>query len=186
MYKTFEGNVNSEQVIKKSRFIALGNYVSNEAQVIDWLKEIKAQFYDAKHIAYAYRLNDNGQIYQKCSDDGEPSGTAGKPILNLIINDELMNVVIAVVRYFGGIKLGASGLIRAYIGSAKLLNKFYITKLNQYKVVCEIENADKFIKYLNNKKIHYSKSFEDKLYVTMSVENIDEILKEVNYIYLKQ
>lgn len=182
MYKTFDKFLQQEQIIKKSRFIVLGDYVDSEKSATIWLKNIKEKFYDARHIAYAYRVINNGQVFQKSSDDGEPSGTAGKPILNVIINDDLINVVIAVVRYFGGIKLGAGGLTRAYGGSAKLLKPFYVDKLQELEFQTDICNGDRLFKYLNNHNIKYDKQFNDKLYVKIYANDFEKIKADLDFI----
>lgn len=168
---TFNSEVSEEETIKKSRFIAIGCHIDSEEEFNEWLKSLKAKYNDARHIAYAFRYTQNKQTFQKSSDDGEPSGTAGKPILNIIINDELMNVGVAVVRYFGGIKLGASGLIRAYGGTAKLLRPHYVDILEQVNITCSISNADKLIRYLDNKALTYSKQFGKDLTVKVYVKD---------------
>ena len=112
--KTFNKEVMGECVIKKSRFIAIGRHIGGEADFEAFIADVRGRYSDARHIAYAYRFTLDNQVYQKSSDDGEPSGTAGKPILNIILADDLMDVAVAIVRYFGGIKLGTSGLIVAY------------------------------------------------------------------------
>lgn len=102
--------------IKKSKFIAYAYQVEEEEQAKQILENLKKEHKKAKHIPYAYIIN---QMIHKKSDDKEPSGTAGFPIYNLLVLNHLDNYLIAVVRYFGGIKLGASGLIRAYANAAK-------------------------------------------------------------------
>ena len=101
-----------------SKFIALAFPVQNEDEAMERLKEVKKEYYDARHHCYAYRINPENEIY-KSSDDGEPSGTAGKPILNQLLSKELFNIIVIVVRYFGGTKLGTSGLINAYKTAAR-------------------------------------------------------------------
>ncbi len=98
---------------KGSKFIAVTFHVKNEEDVKEAMVAVKKQYYDARHHCYAYRITPEKE-YTRSSDDGEPSGTAGKPILNQILSFELYNVLIVVVRYFGGTKLGVSGLILAY------------------------------------------------------------------------
>ncbi len=98
---------------KGSKFIAVAYYVETEDDVKEAMAIVKKKYYDARHHTYAYRINPEKE-YTRSSDDGEPSGTAGKPILNQILSFELHNVLIVVVRYFGGTKLGVSGLILAY------------------------------------------------------------------------
>lgn len=110
-----------EESIKKSRFIGVIIPCADEKQVLSALKKLYEQYPDATHIAYAYRLKtDNGIIY-RFHDAGEPTGTAGKPIFQHLDGKDLINVLVAVIRYFGGIKLGAGGLTRAYSQTAKLV-----------------------------------------------------------------
>ena len=114
MQKTIKENVSAEIVEKKSKFIANLFYVQNEEEAEEIIKNTKKKYYDARHNCYAYNiLSSNGGI-AKSSDDGEPSGTAGGPMLNILQKNELVNVLIIVTRYFGGILLGTGGLVRAY------------------------------------------------------------------------
>jgi uncharacterized YigZ family protein len=108
-----------EEIIKKSRFIGVIVPCANENEVLLNLKQLHDEHPNASHIAYAYRIKtDHGLIY-RFHDAGEPTGTAGKPIFQHIEGKELVNLLIAVIRYFGGIKLGAGGLTRAYGNTAK-------------------------------------------------------------------
>ncbi|MFC4102310.1 YigZ family protein [Paenibacillus xanthanilyticus] len=116
-YKTLRKQAHKEIVIKKSRFIGYGKPVESEEEAIAFIEEIKKLNWNATHNCSAYMIGERDEI-QKQSDDGEPSGTAGKPILEVIKNQGLKNVVIVVTRYFGGIMLGAGGLIRAYTDGA--------------------------------------------------------------------
>ena len=102
-------------IVKKSKFIAYSFNVKTIEEVKANIETIKKEHKDARHIVYAYLLNNTGGM----SDDGEPSGTAGKPLMKLLNIKKKENTLVIVVRYFGGKKLGASGLIRAYVGSAK-------------------------------------------------------------------
>lgn len=102
-----------ELVINKSRFISYKFDITNLSQVKEHLESLKKEHKKARHVCFAYVFNGD-VVSEKCSDDGEPSGTAGYPILNVIKKKNLTNVLVAVVRYFGGIKLGAGGLTRAY------------------------------------------------------------------------
>ena len=98
---------------KGSKFIAVAFHVESEEEAKEALTSVKKKYHDARHHCYAYRVNPENE-FSRSSDDGEPSGTAGKPILNQLLSFELLNVLIVVVRYFGGTKLGVSGLIMAY------------------------------------------------------------------------
>lgn len=102
-----------ELEISKSKFIAYKKELTSLEEVKAFLLQLKKEHKKARHICYAY-VYKNEVISEKCSDDGEPGGTAGYPILNVIKKKNLTNVIVAVVRYFGGIKLGAGGLTRAY------------------------------------------------------------------------
>ena len=103
--------------IKKSKFYGFLYEISNQQQVSEILQQLKKQHKKATHICYAYKIYDGAESV-KFSDDGEPSGTAGRPILGVIEKKGKTNVMVVVVRYFGGIKLGAGGLVRAYTKTA--------------------------------------------------------------------
>lgn len=103
---------------KGSKFIASAFTVTSEDEVKKALAEVKKKYYDARHHCYAYMIGPEKDCFRS-SDDGEPSGTAGKPILNQILSKDVTNVCVIVVRYFGGIKLGVSGLINAYKTAAR-------------------------------------------------------------------
>ncbi|GEL13784.1 hypothetical protein FC15_GL001794 [Lapidilactobacillus concavus DSM 17758] len=112
-YRTIAKNGEAEIVIKKSRFIASIARVESETEAQTFLEETRQKFAKATHHCFAYQLGFNNEI-QRMSDDGEPSGTAGAPILDVLEKQQLNNLICVVTRYFGGIKLGAGGLIRAY------------------------------------------------------------------------
>ena len=103
---------------KKSRFIAHIYSVNSEEEAEQYIYKIKKKYWDARHNCYAYIIGDKGQV-QRFSDDGEPQGTAGKPILDIISTSGLVNCLIIVTRYFGGVLLGTGGLIRAYQAASK-------------------------------------------------------------------
>lgn len=111
-YQTVLHDGTSEIVVSKSRFLGICRPVNSEAEAQAHLAELKKRFWDARHCCYAFRLSDGG--VSRSSDDGEPSGTAGAPILNVLIQHRVENAMIAVVRYFGGVLLGTGGLVRAY------------------------------------------------------------------------
>ncbi|MEA4938003.1 MAG: YigZ family protein [Christensenella sp.] len=111
-YQTVAGAGESEIVISKSRFLGFCLPVTSEAEAQERISELKKRFWDARHCCYAFRLSEGG--ISRSSDDGEPSGTAGAPILNVLIQNSVENTLIAVVRYFGGVLLGTGGLVRAY------------------------------------------------------------------------
>ena len=107
---TIKQNSEYTEIINKSKFIAYSYCLQNFEQIDDFLQQLKQKYADATHICYAYKFFGS----EKAVDDGEPQGTAGRPILEAIKKQNLSNVFVAVVRYFGGIKLGAGGLTRAY------------------------------------------------------------------------
>lgn len=110
----------TEIEIKKSRFINHALKVQSRQEAVEFIDKLKEKYPDARHICWAYLIGDpNNSTNSGCNDDGEPSGTAGKPILAQINYSNIGNVVVAVVRYFGGIRLGAGGLVRAYRESAQ-------------------------------------------------------------------
>ena len=117
-YRTIQDRTIVETMVKKSKFIAYAQPVSSEEQASSFLQEVKKKHGDASHHCYAYVIDDQ---LRKFSDDGEPSGTAGKPILEAIQYKGLRQIVVVVVRYFGGTMLGAGGLVRAYSEAASLV-----------------------------------------------------------------
>ena len=125
---------------KKSRFIASVKPVSSELQAQDFVKAVKSRYRDASHNVYAYIILDRPMV-RKFSDDGEPSGTAGLPVMEVIKRQELFNLVLVVTRYFGGTLLGASGLVRAYGKSASLAleSSGIVEKVLCWKVELKIE-----------------------------------------------
>lgn len=114
MFNSIKTNLIGEYSEKKSKFIANGYYIESEEDAKKKLEEIRKKYFDAKHNCYAYRVFEQGQLIEKMSDDGEPSGTAGAPMLNIMKGKNLCNCIIIVTRYFGGILLGTGGLVRAY------------------------------------------------------------------------
>ena len=116
-YRVPYENAESEFVEKRSRFISHIWPVESEEQAQQYIKEMKARYYDARHNCWCYRI---GHAVARYSDDGEPQGTAGQPMLKVLEREEVTNVCCVVTRYFGGILLGAGGLVRAYAKGAKL------------------------------------------------------------------
>jgi len=110
----------AEQMINKSRFYAWAAHCETEQEVGAFLRAIAKQHQSAHHLAYAYRVKTSEGIIPRFSDAGEPSGTAGKPILQMLEGRDLIHVCVGVIRYYGGINLGTGGLARAYGGTAKM------------------------------------------------------------------
>ena len=128
-YRTISSNYEGSYKEKGSKFIAFAIPSENEVEVKQHLEKIRKQYHDARHHCYAYRLGADKSA-QRMNDDGEPSGTAGRPIFGQILSNDLTNILIVVIRYFGGTKLGVSGLINAYrtatkeaLGNAKIITK---------------------------------------------------------------
>ena len=114
---TIKKNISSEIVEKKSKFIANLFYVETVKEAEEIIKQTNKKYFDARHNCIAYRIVENEQIVEKSSDNGEPSGTAGAPMLTILQKNNLANVLVIVTRYFGGILLGTGGLVRAYSNS---------------------------------------------------------------------
>lgn len=119
VYRTIKDYGEDEVIINKSRFIGYSSPINSEEEAIDFISLIKSKHKDATHNVYAYVYGEESNI-QRFNDDGEPSGTAGIPVLDVMKKEGLRNTVIVVTRYFGGIKLGGGGLIRAYTKGAKI------------------------------------------------------------------
>lgn len=138
---TIKGDVQTEIVEKKSKFICNLINVEKQEQAENIIKQIKKKYYDARHNCLAYRVLENERIIEKSSDDGEPSGTAGAPMLNILQKNNLCNVIAIVTRYFGGVLLGTGGLVRAYsevtINAINISEK--VEKCFGFEVEVEIE-----------------------------------------------
>ena len=130
-YTTLEGEGEAEFVEKKSVFISHAKPIQSEEEALAYIKKIKSAYADARHNVWAYMMK--GEIIARYSDDGEPQGTAGVPVLDTIRKSGVTDAVVVVTRYFGGILLGAGGLVRAYSHSAKLaLEAAHIITYEQY------------------------------------------------------
>lgn len=181
----------AEIVEKKSRFIANLFYVASVEEAEEKLNEIRKKYYDAKHNCFAYVLGVNAET-AKSSDDGEPQGTAGHPMLDILKGNNLTNCIAIVTRYFGGTLLGTGGLVRAYSDSLKaaIANAKTSELLNAYKVSFEInyddygkvENLVQNLNQLNENNIYsLAKTFENvvKLEYLISVDIFDKFKAEI-------
>ena len=119
LYRTIRKEASETQIIEKSRFIAHAKPVESREEAEEFIARIKGQYKDATHNVPAMVIGEGSQI-QWASDDGEPQGTSGAPMVQMMVSEGLTNLVVVVTRYFGGIKLGTGGLVRAYTSSAKL------------------------------------------------------------------
>lgn len=117
-YKTINNKSSVQLIEKRSKFIGYASPVISEEEALDFIGKVKALHWDAKHNVYAYDIIEDGR--QRYSDDSEPKGTAGLPIIEIIKKEGLKNIVVVVTRYFGGVLLGKGGLIRAYSSAAKM------------------------------------------------------------------
>lgn len=160
-YRTIRENVKAEIVEKKSKFIAHLFVIESVEQAEEIIKETKKKYFDARHNCIAYRVLEKGSLVEKSSDDGEPSGTAGAPMLMILQKNELVNVLIIVTRYFGGILLGTGGLVRAY--SDSLLKTIEESKKiekclgSEMEVILEYPEFEKFKYYCKNNEIEITK-----------------------------
>jgi len=201
-FKTIKNGETAEVIEKKSRFIADIFYVESEEEAVEILKKIKSKYYDARHHCFAYRIMLDTGIKDKSSDDGEPSGTAGAPILNVITKNNLVNVLVVVTRYFGGILLGAGGLVRAYSESAvkaiekvEILNKKsgYIAEievlyqdLENVKYVLKTNNIKiNDITYQENVKLEIEIDEEFKVEIENNMSSISKFIKKFKILYKK-
>jgi uncharacterized YigZ family protein len=139
-YQTIARNAEGSFKDKGSKFIAFMFHVSSEEEIKDIIQRIKKEHFSARHHCYAYRLGNYGEKYRS-NDDGEPSGTAGKPILGQLLSKEITNALIVVVRYFGGTLLGVSGLINAYKSAAAdvIENATVVTKIIEKKILLRFD-----------------------------------------------
>ncbi len=172
-YHTVKQAGEHEIIIQKSRFIAHVQRTETELDAQEFIQALKKKYWDATHNCSAYLIGENDQI-QKANDDGEPSGTAGVPILEVLKKRKLKDTTVVVTRYFGGIKLGAGGLIRAYGKSAsegldavgiverKLMQIFYITM--DYSWLGKIENELRSSSYIL-KNIQYQENVDFEVFV---------------------
>lgn len=188
--KTIKEKVINQIIIEKSKFITYLLPCFSKQEALKNLDEIKGSHPEANHFCYGYIINENNNIFYKSSDDKEPANTAGMPILNTLRNNDLANILCVVVRYFGGIKLGAGGLTRAYSNSASsALNKAIIITLQEafiydinftYEINKEVENILKN----NNIKI-LKKNYEETITYSILIFNEEEFMNLLKkYAYL--
>ena len=180
----YEGGV-GEIVEKKSRFIATVLPVNSEAEATAFIERTKKQYWDARHNCWAFILGER-QEFKRCSDDGEPSQTAGKPMMDVLTGAGLTDVAVVVTRYFGGTLLGTGGLVRAYSGAVQegLKNSTVITKYLGVKlsVTTDYNGVGKLQYLFGQKEIPIlSADYTDKVVFTVLVESsrIQEIKKAI-------
>jgi uncharacterized YigZ family protein len=174
-----------EIVEKKSRFIGYVRHVESEEEALDFVNEIKKKHYDARHNCYAYSIGTE-QPLLRFSDDGEPGGTAGKPILEVITGMELVDVCIVVTRYFGGTLLGTGGLVRAYTEASKacvaatnVVTKKMVTPVS---ITTNYTDLGKIQYLLGNEEIEIKDSLYEEdvvLQVEIFIDDVERILKAI-------
>jgi len=184
-YKTILNTAEAEFEEKKSRFIANVRPVTCEEEALKFIEALRSKYWNASHNVYAYSIN-NGTLIQRYSDDGEPSGTAGVPTLEVIKRMGLQDAVVVVTRYFGGTLLGASGLIRAYsksasmgLEAAEIVTRKLCYNLNiiiEYTIFGRLQNM---LISNNNiiKEIRYEQDVE--LCVLIEVGNEEKLMKDI-------
>jgi len=181
-YKTLLTDATAKYEEKKSKFIAHAIPVSNEKEALEFINSKKAEFWDATHNVFSYNVFEDNYI-QRSSDDGEPSGTAGPPIVEVISKAGLQNVVLVVTRYFGGTQLGAAGLLRAYgkaasmcLENAEIVNKILCNEVSvmfEYTLLGRLQNV-LHVKDYEIKSVTYEKDVE--MTVLVPVDNMEQFM----------
>lgn len=175
-FKTILKDATSEIEEKKSKFIANVFYVENVKEAEQKIRDIKKKYFDARHNCYAYKIVEKDGIKEKQSDDGEPNGTAGAPMLNILSKNGLLNILVIVTRYFGGTLLGTGGLIRAYsdatlkaIKEAKIVTQELGFEL---EIIIEYKDLEKFKYYCNKNNIKITNTiYEKDIICTIEINN---------------
>ena len=185
-FYTIDSSATAEIIEKKSRFIANAYNVESKEEAEEKIKQIQKKYYDAKHNCFAFSIIEENNVILKSSDDAEPSGTAGEPILNVIKKNNLKNILIVVTRYFGGILLGTGGLTRAYSNAASsVIEKCNIIKEEKgLEAIIELDYSenDKFKYYCEknniritnieyNENIKYNIELNDEEYNKLTLKN---------------
>lgn len=184
-YKTIYEGGEGEIVEKKSRFIATVRLVEKEEDALAFIEEMKKKYWDARHNCFVYSIGKNRE-YTRCSDDGEPSGTAGRPMLDVILGEDIYNVAVVVTRYFGGVLLGTGGLVRAYskavqegLANSNIIEKIYGISL---EVTTDYTGIGK-IQYIagENKLPILESEYTDKVVLKILVpsDQVDMIQKSI-------
>lgn len=180
----YEGAI-AEIIEKKSRFIANIKNVNTEDEALEFIQKMKKKYSDARHNCYAYVVGEEIKLY-KYSDDGEPQGTAGRPMLDILINENISNICVVVTRYFGGILLGTGGLVRAYSSALKealSLSKIlesYIGESFEYEIDYNLFGKIKY--FIEEKKYIISYTSYDlnvKIGIIVPEEEVDIFLNKL-------
>ena len=184
-YKTLHEFSSDEIIIEKSTFIGYAKPIKTEEEAVEFINEIKKKHKDATHNVWAYTVGKNMNI-QRYSDDGEPQGTAGIPTLEVIKKEDLRDVVVVVTRYFGGVKLGAGGLVRAYtkgakigIESAKIVEKVLYKEVRikiDYNQLGKVQNEIMNMKYFVKDTLYLD---DVELIIYSRKEKVDELVNKI-------
>ncbi len=184
---TIAENCVAEITEKKSKFIANIFYIDSQEEAERIIKETKSKYHDARHNCVAYRVIENDNILEKSSDDGEPSGTAGAPMLNILQKNNLCNVLVIVTRYFGGILLGTGGLVRAYSDATmKVIQKSVkVCKCQGIEMQVELEYSEleKFKYYCKNNNINIvNMQFLNVIICNIEIEDVikEKLIKDAD------
>ena len=196
MFKTIDQNTEAEIVEKKSKFIANVFYVESVEEAEEYIRKIKKEHKLARHNCYAFSVFSREGITDRFSDDGEPSGTAGAPMLNIISSKKITNILVVVTRYFGGILLGTGGLVRAYTGAFQeaLDNVNIIEKeLGKFvRFVVSYQDLEKFKYYLKQNEIdiinsNFTENVEIEVDITeKKLEELELRLNDLNFDIISQ
>lgn len=176
-YKQIKEEIKKELIVNKSKFISIAYKVNDLDQIDSILNELKINFSDATHICYSYKLICNKQIKEGYFEAKEPKNTSGKQIYNLIQNKELINILIVIIRYYGGVKLGVGLLSRSYLNAAKLViensNIIDWIATNQYIIKINLCDFDKLLYLLKKHNIEINhKTFEnDFVYLNINLDD---------------
>lgn len=161
-------------VEKKSKFIATLIPVENKQMAEEELQKIRKTYYDARHNCFAYRILEEEKVAERASDDGEPQGTAGSPMLDILRGSNLVNILVVVTRYFGGILLGTGGLVKAYseatTNAIQKAQKIELSKVAELKILInytELEKLKHYLRQIDGKivQIDYKERIEATIYV---------------------
>lgn len=184
IYYTITKPHRAEQKIKGSKFIASIASVPDKESAIQFLETIRSEFFDATHNCFAYRIGFDGMEF-RAADDGEPNGSAGKPILFAITKFDVSDVIVVVTRYFGGTKLGVGGLARAYSSSAELVlaecEKKAIHRTIPIKVMCIYEDVSIIKKLIEEFAVSFQEFYSDAVEYTVQIHisKADEFMQRV-------
>ena len=184
-YKTINDTTIAEIIIKKSRFICILIPLNQIQDIDSGRNEFKQKYLGANHYCFAYRLRQDGSTLERCSDDGEPGGTAGWPMLNVLAQNDLENIMAIIVRYFGGTLLGTGGLVKAYTQSvqsalekARIISMEYSQKIMltlDYSYYGSFENISNIVNEVAD--IQYAEQVRLKVWV--AVDKLDTFIAKV-------